>query len=327
MKLSLKSYWNILKQSFSEFGDKTILKKSAALSYYTIFALAPMLIIIITVAQFFYGREAIEGSIFSQLQGFVGEQAALQIQQLIKNAAVSGQSTLATVISVVTLIFTSTGVFTEIQDSINHIWNLKAKPSKGFIKLILNRLISFSMVVGLGFILLVSLVVNAIIEAFGKTINEWFPDLSIYLLYSINLGLSLIIITLLFSVIFKVLPDAIIRWRDVFVGALFTAVLFLIGKFAIAFYLSQSTVTSSYGAAGSIIVILLWVYYSAIILYFGAVFTRIYAQVKGCEIYPSNYAVFIVEKEKESKGSLQEQETTKAVVESCSVAPKENCKD
>ncbi len=315
MKVKLKDYWSMLKQSFSEFGEKAILKKSAALSYYTVFALAPMLIIIITVAQFFYGREAIEGSIYHQIDGLVGSSAAVQIQELIKNAAISGNSTIATIISIVTLVLTATGVFTEIQDSINEIWHLKAKPKAGFMRVVINRLISFSMVVSLGFILLVSLVINAVIEAFGQTITRWFPHLSIYLIYAINLVITLGIITILFAIIFKVLPDAVIRWKDVVAGAVFTAILFVIGKFGIALYLAKSDVTSSYGAAGSIILILLWVYYSAIILYFGAVFTRVYAQCKGCKIYPNKYAVFVEHYEKESKASLQSQDTTKKVVE------------
>lgn len=315
MKIRLKQYWGILKQSVSEFGEKEILKKSAALAYYTVFSLAPILIIIITVAQFFYGREAIEGSIFGQIKGFVGDTAAAQIQELIRNAAISGKSTIATIISIVTLILTATGVFTEIQDSINNIWHLRANPTSGFMKIVINRLMSFSMVVSLGFILLVSLVINAAIEAFGNVINEWLPGVSVYLIYVINLLLSLGIITILFGIIFKVLPDAKIRWKDVLAGALFTAILFMIGKALIALYLAKSNVTSSYGAAGSIIVILLWVYYSAIILYFGAVFTRVYAQCKGCRIYPNDYAVFIESYTKESKASLQSQPITKEVVE------------
>ncbi len=305
----------MLKQSGSEFGEKAILKKSAALAYYTVFSIAPMLIVIITILQFFYGRDAIEGSIYHQISGLVGPAGATQIQDLIKNAAVSGDSTIATIISVATLVIVATGVFTEIQDSINDIWHLKAKPTAGLLKLVINRLLSFSMIVSLGFILLVSLVINAIIEAMGNKLKELLADYTVYLVYGINLVVTLAIITTLFAIIFKVLPDARIRWRDVYAGALFTAFLFLIGKVAIAFYLAKSDISSSYGAAGSIILILSWVYYSAIILYFGAVFTRVYAQCKGCRIYPNQYAVFVEHYEKESKSSLQSQETTKKVVE------------
>lgn len=309
-----KQIWKVFKQSLPEFNNQNVLKKSAALAYYTVFSLAPMLIVIIAIAETFYKRDAIQGSIYGQISGFVGPTAALQIQDLIKNAAVSGKTTVASIISIITLVLTATGVFTEIQDSINTIWHLKAKPKKGFLKIILNRLLSFSLIVGLGFILMVSLVINALIEAFGEVLKRIFPDITVYIIYGINLVLTLGIITVLFAIIFKVLPDAVIRWRDVWMGAFITGLLFIIGKFAIALYLGQSNVTSSYGAAGSIIVILLWVYYSAIILYFGAIFTRIYAQANGCNIRPNDYAVFIQQVEMENRKPLQEQSDTKAVV-------------
>lgn len=309
-----KQIWKVFKQSFPEFNNQNVLKKSAALAYYTVFALAPMLIVMLTIAETFYGRKAIEGSMYGQIAGFVGHSAAVQIQELIKNAAISGNTFMASVISIVTLILTATGVFTEIQDSINSIWHLKAKPTKGILKIILNRLISFSLIVGLGFILMVSLVINALIEAFGEVLKRIFPDITVYIIYGINLLLTLGIITVLFAIIFKVLPDAIIRWKDVWMGAFITGLLFIVGKFAIALYLGKSNVTSSYGAAGSIIVILLWVYYSSIILYFGAIFTRIYAQANGCNIRPNDYAVFIQQVEVENRKPLQEQPDTKAVV-------------
>lgn len=315
MKLKLKELWSIFKQSFKEFGEQSILKKSAALAYYTVFSLAPMLVVIITIGQFFYGREAIEGSIYGQIKGFVGENAALQIQDLIKNAAISGNSTFATIVGIIMLIFAATGVFIEIQDSINSIWHLKAKPKKGFIKMIINRLLSFSMVVTLGFILLVSLIITALIEALGNQLERLLSDVTVYIIYGINLVVTIGVITSLFAIIFKVLPDAKIRWRDIWIGSFTTALLFLIGKFAISFYLGTSNVSSSYGAAGSIIVVLLWVYYSAVILYFGATFTRVYAQCKGCRIYPNEYAVFVEQIEMENKSSLQNQDSTKTIVE------------
>jgi membrane protein len=315
MKINFKDYWKIFKQCFSEFDDQEIMKKSAALAYYTVFSLAPMLIIILSVVEFIYGDEAIQGSLYGQITGFVGASAAAQIQDMIKNAAVSDKSTVATIISIVTLVFSATGVFTEIQDSINSIWHLKAKPKVGFMKLLINRLISFSMVVSLGFVLLVSLVITAMIEAFGKALERMMPDVTVYIIYAINLIVTLGVVTVLFGIIFKVLPDAKIRWKDVFAGSFVTAVLFIIGKFLITVYLGTSNVTSSYGAAGSLIVILLWVYYSSIILFFGATFTRIYAQIKGCSITPNDYAVFISNIQLESTGELADQDDTKKTVE------------
>lgn len=315
MKINFKDYWKIFRQCFSEFTDQEIMKKSAALAYYTVFSLAPMLIIILSIIEFIYGDKAIEGSLYGQITGFVGASAAAQIQDMIKNAAISDKSTVATVISIITLVFSATGVFTEIQDSINSIWHLKAKPKVGFMKLLINRLISFSMVVSLGFVLLVSLVITAMIEAFGKALERMMPDVTVYIIYAINLVVTLGVVTVLFGIIFKVLPDAKIRWKDVFAGSFVTAILFIIGKFLITVYLGTSNVTSSYGAAGSLIVILLWVYYSAIILYFGATFTRIYAQLKGCRIMPNDYAVFVSNIQLENTGSLNEQDETKKTVE------------
>ncbi|SFN69277.1 membrane protein [Chitinophaga sp. YR627] len=289
------TYWQILKQTVNDFMDDKVLKLSAALSYYTIFSIAPMLIVIITLCDVFLGKEAIEGSVYGQINDMVGNEAALQIQQMIKNAALSGDSTVATVIGIVTLIIGATSVFGEIQDSINFIWQLKAKPKNGLLKMLLNRLLSFSMVVSLGFILMVSLAMNGIIELFSQQLATLFPQVTMVLVYIINLALTFVIISTLFAIIFKVLPDAKIRWKHVIVGAVTTAILFMIGKFAIGMYLGSSKVGTAYGAAGSIVIILLWVYYSAIILYFGAEFTQVYVQHFGGKIRPNEYAVYVKE--------------------------------
>jgi membrane protein len=307
MKLSFKSAWAMLKQGFTDFIDLNVPKMAAALAYYTVFALAPMLIVVITIIQMAYGQEAIEGNLYPQISEFLGAEAGLQIQEMIKNAAVSSSSTVSTVISIIMLVILATGVFVEIQDSINTIWHLKAKPKGGLIKLIIDRMISFSLVISLGFIMLVSLVVNAGVEALMDRLEAKFPDITVYVTYSLNLIITFGIITLLFSTIFKVLPDAVIRWKNVFSGAMVTAVLFMLGKFGITVYLSTSDVGSTYGAAGSIIIILLWVYYSAIILYFGAILTRIYAQAQGYTIRPNKYAVFTRDIKVENKGNLDDQ--------------------
>jgi membrane protein len=314
MKLSFKTTWAITKESFSEFMAVNVLSKSAALAYYTVFALAPMLVVIITIVQFFYGAEAITGNLYPQIASLVGPQAGSQIQEMIKNAAISNSSTISTIFSVIILILTATGVFSEIQDSINNIWHLKAKPKKnGLMRMVMNRLLSFSMVVGLGFILLVSLVVNAAVEALMDRLQSMFPNVTVYISYAVNLVVTFAVTTLLFAVIFKVLPDAKIRWKNVFIGAVVTAILFMLGKFGITLYLGASDIGSTYGAAGSIIIILVWVYYSSMILYFGAILTRVYAQCSGHKIYPNDYAVYTRELEVESKGSLQSQPNTKKV--------------
>jgi membrane protein len=284
---------------------------AAALAYYTVFALAPMLIIIISIIQFFKGKEAIQGNLYPQIVSFLGPQAGAQVQDMIKNAAISQSGTISTIISVIVLLLSATGVFAEIQDSINSIWHLKAKPKGGIIKLLVSRLISFSMVVSLGFIMLVALVINSAVESIMDRLERLFSDVMVYVAYGVNLLLTFVITTLLFCVIFKVLPDARIKLRHVLPGAIATAILFMIGKFGITLYVSKTNIGSTYGAAGSIIVILVWVYYSAIILYFGSLLTRIYLQCSGHTINPNKYAVFVREVQVENKGSLAAQADTK----------------
>ena len=260
MKKHLKIAWLIFKETYSDFSDNKALRMSAALAYYTIFSIAPILIIIISLCDIFYGKAAVEGSIYGHIQTFVGSAAALQIEQVIRNATTSNKVTWASVIGVISLLVAATGVFGEIQDSINQIWRLKAKPKTGWVKVIVNRFLSFSMLVGIGFILLVSLVVNSVLDFLGGQLSRFLPYKAVYFAYYINLVITFIAISLLFGVIFKVLPDARIKWRDIAEGAVATAILFMIGKFGIGFYLGHTHAGNSYGAAGSIIVILLWVY-------------------------------------------------------------------
>lgn len=323
MKFSIKDIWAITKQSFHDFIDNKVFKLSAALAFYTIFSLPAMLIIIISVSDIFYGRAAIEGTLYHEISAFVGTDAAIQIQQTIRGAALSNSSTFAATIGAITLLFGATSVFTEIQDSINHIWKLKAKPrkGKGFLKLVFNRLLSFSIVVSLGFLLLVSLLINGAMDALINHLTKMFPQLTIVLVYTLNLLLTFGITALLFGAIFKVLPDARIKWKHVRAGAFTTATLFMGGKFLIGFYLGHSKLSSTYGTAGSVIVMLLWVYYSAMILYFGAVFTHVYAAHTGSRIYPNNYAVWVQQIEVESVKSIQQQPEEKAVIKVEDVPP------
>lgn len=315
--MSLKTLWKILKQTVTDFFNNRILKLSAALAYYTIFSLPGLLIIVIWVTDIFYGQEAVEGSVYGQIEQLVGPQAALQIQETIRNATLSGEGSFATIIGLITLIIGATSIFGEVQDSINQIWCLKSKPKKGkgWLKLIINRLLSFSMVLSLGFLLMVSLIINGLVDILIDRLTRIFPDTEVIVAYIFNLILTFGITSFLFGLIFKVLPDARIKWKHVRAGAFTTAVLFMGGNFLISFYLGQNKMSSAYGAAGSIIVILLWVYYSAIILYFGAAFTRAYAIHTGSHIYPNNYAVWVEEVEVQSQQSLQKQSDTKTVIE------------
>jgi membrane protein len=313
-RATIKKTWLLLKDAIDGFNNDRVLKLSGSLAYFTIFSIGPMLIVAIFFADIFYGREAIEGTIYHQINDFVGNEAAAQIQEIIRNATLSGKSTFTAILGFVTLFIGATTVFAEIQDSINFIWNLKTKPSKGWIKMVINRLLSFSIVVSLGFLSLVSLIVNGLLEALGNRLERAFPEVAVVVIYAINLIITFVVITSLFAIIFKVLPDAKIKWRDVMVGAIVTALLFMLGKFGITFYIGKSNIGTTYGTAGSLVVLLVWVYYSAIILYFGAEFTKAYAVHFGNRIYPSQYAVWIKHVDiEEENGTLKQQEQQKKI--------------
>lgn len=298
-KATFKKGWGILKETFNGFMADKGLKLSASLSYYTIFSLAPLLLLIISLAGAFFGKEASEGRIFEEINELIGSQAAMQVQQIISNLELSGKTTLSVIIGAVTLVIGATSIFGEIQDSINLIWKVKAKPQKGWLKLVKDRLLSGSIIIGLGFLLIVTLIVNGVLVALNDILKSYFPDFTIVLFNGINIVVSFLVITVLFGVIFKVLPDAKIAWKDVRAGAFFTACLFMLGRYVIGLYIVTTGAGSPYGAAGSIIIILLWVYYTAAILYFGAEFTRAYANANGAQIVPAEYAVFIEVKETE----------------------------
>lgn len=293
----MRKFWLILRQAVDDFLGDHGMKLSASLSYYTIFAIGPLLIIVMSLAGIFFGREAVEGKIYYQINGLVGHQAAVQIQDIIQNIEASRLSTGGAFVGTIILIVGATGVFTEIQDSINFIWSIKAKPRKGWLKLLLNRLLSFSLIVSMGFILMVSLVVHALVDLLNERITQIFDEAALYVFYVFNYVILFVVISVLFAIIFKVLPDARIRWRDALVGACFTSLLFLVGKFLIGFYLGASDIGSTFGTAASIIIILVWVYYSSIILYFGAEFTKVYTLNFGGGIEPDRTAVLIIKQE------------------------------
>lgn len=314
-KFRIKGLWQILKDAGAGFRRHKVLKLSASLAYYTIFSLGPMMLVIIFFSDLFWGREAIEGTIYSQISGVVGDAAALQIQDIIKNASISGNNFTA-VISFVMLLIAATTAFTEMQDSINTIWNLRVKEGSGWLQMLKNRALSFSIVAGLGFLLLVSLIINGLLEGFMSKLQEMFPQAAVVVVYIVNLLLTLLVVAFLFAIIFKVLPDAVIRWKDVAAGALFTAVLFMIGKFCITFYINNSNMGSTYGSAGSLVILMLWVYYSSTILYFGAEFTKAYAMKYGSEIKPDEYAVTVqVVQVESSESSVQQNEKNSEKIE------------
>lgn len=293
MRKKIKSGWTYLKQVFSEFKGDNILKYSASLAYYTVFSIAPVLLIIISFFGLLFGKDAIQGDIYKQIKGLVGRDAAGQIQDIIKNIHLTGHNLFATIISLIILLIGATGIFGEVQDSLNKIWGLRLKKRRIWWKLIINRLLSFSLIISIGFVMMVSLLLNAMVSAFGKFLARYFSDFSVVLVEITDSVITFIVTTFLFSLMFKMLPDAKIKWKDVLVGGLITAVFFTLGKLAIGYYLGSSDFATVYGAAGSVMIIMVWVYYSSIILYLGAEFTKVYAKMFGGKIFPNEYAVWI----------------------------------
>ncbi|MCX6216674.1 YihY/virulence factor BrkB family protein [Spirosoma sp.] len=299
LKLFFTNAWIVIRDAFNGFLNDRCLKLSAALAYYTVFSLAPLLVLIISVVSIFLGQDAIQGQIFSQINGLVGNEAAKQIQDMIKSVSLSGKTNTALAIGIITLVIGATSIFVEIQDSVNLIWRVKAKPKRGWLKLIKDRLLSSSLVVSLGFLLLVSLIVNGLILAMSDFLSRYLPGIGVYLVSGFNFLISTAVVSVLFAIIFKVLPDAKISWKDVRWGAFFTALLFMLGRYLIGLYIETTSTSSAYGAAGSLIVILTWIYYTAAILYFGAEFTQAYANHFGIKIEPADYAVYVEQTERE----------------------------
>lgn len=293
MKKKIKGAYHYIKQVFSECIEDDILKHSASLAYYTVFSLAPVLIVIISICGALFGKEAIQGHIYGEIKGLVGNDAAIQIQETIKNIHLTGNNIFATVIGIIILLIGATGIFGEVQDSLNRIWGLRMKKRASWWRVILNRLLSFSLIISIGFIMVVSLLLNALISAFGNFLARYFSEFSVIVVQITDSVLAFIITTFLFSMMFKVLPDARIKWKDVFVGGLITSVFFTLGKLGIGYYLGSSNIASIYGAAGSIMIIMVWVYYSSVILYLGAEFTKVYAKLYGGKILPNDYSIWI----------------------------------
>jgi len=283
--------------TFTGFINDNGLKLSASLAYYTVFSIAPLLILIISLVGLFVSPDVATGRLYPQIAHYVGSQAAQQIQDVLKNLQLAGKSTTAVTIGVTTLLLGASSIFIEIQDSLNIIWRVKAKPKRGWLKLIQNRFLSFSLIIGVGFLLLVSLIVNIIMSALSTWIERFLHTITTLLIKGINLGITFISISVLFGIIFKFLPDVKIKWKDVRSGAFFTAVLFMIGQYGISLYIQYTAKTSAYGAAGSILVILVWIYYTAAILYIGAEYTQVYAEAIGSQIEPAEYAVSVQQTE------------------------------
>lgn len=297
----LKAWFSLLKETFQEWNEDKAPRLAAALAYYTAFSLAPLLIVVISIAGLIYGHDAVVGRLQYEIQGLVGAQAASAIQDMLANFSHPASGIIATVIGLITLLLGAAGVFGQLQDALDTIWEVAPKPGQGIMAIIRQRFISFTMVLGIGFLLLVSLVVSAGVTAVGTLIGDRIPQ-SAFLLQLVNFVISFGVIMLLFALIYKVLPDVTIGWRDVWMGAAVTALLFTIGKLLIGLYLGSSSVGSAYGAAGSFVILLLWIYYSAQILLFGAEFTQVYARTYGSRIVPSKNAIQLSETDRIKQG-------------------------
>jgi len=270
---------------------------SASIAFYTIFSLPAILIITMVIAGSFYEDQQVKQSIIDQIQQLFGGQSAEQVLKIMENASQSTTGTIAKIVGIGTLVFSATTVFISLQNGLNSIWGIKPKPKKEVLGFLMNRVLSLAMVISIGFLLLVSLVVDALIVIFNEILTQVLSGFTFYIVSGVNMLVSIAIITLIFALIFKVLPDAKIKWRDVWVGAAVTAVLFIVGKYLIGLYLGASSVASAYGAAGSLVLLLVWVYYSSIILLFGAEFTFVYSRDIGSNIRPAKQAVFLQKKE------------------------------
>jgi membrane protein len=312
-RLSARQAWEVVKLTFSDFGKDKVMKMAASLAYATIFALPGLLIIIIWVTSFFYSPSDVQGRLLSQMTDLIGTKAVVQVQEVLINTKFDYTTLWAKILGIVTLVLSATGAFGEIQDSINTIWSLKTKPRAGFVKILINRLLSFSLVISLAFILIVSLVVNTLISALMDNVQAAFPGVPIVLYFILNQLVTAIVLVLLFGSIFKVLPDAKISWKDVLLSSIITTILFMGGKFLIGYILGENMTVNAYGSAGAVIIILLWVYYSSIILYLGAEFTQAYLKVKGRHIRPNRYAVWVEKKEVAVESNTEVEKETEPV--------------
>ena len=276
----MSRYVTLFRQAFTEFNSDKVPRLGAALAYYTIFSLAPLLLIVIAIAGLVFGHDAAQGKIFEQLKSVLGPTTAAAMQEMVKNAAKPKSGSVATIIGIITLIVGASGVFGQLKDALNTIWDVKPKEGGGIMSLIRDRFLSFAMVFGVGFLLMVSLVIDTAIAAMGKYAGSHLPG-GEALWHIVELTFLFCVVTVLMAGIFRVLPDLKIEWRDVWLGAALTSALIVLGKFALGIYFARSAIGSSFGAAGSLVIILLWVYYSAQILLFGAEFTQVYARAHG----------------------------------------------
>jgi membrane protein len=308
-RLNARALVSLIRETLSEWSEDKAPRLGAALAYYTVFSIAPLLVIAVAVAGLLFDPAEAERALLGQLGGLVGASGADLIGEMLAATRKPGAGILASILGIVGLLLGAMGAFGQLQDALNTIWEVKPKEGRGLRGLIHDRLLSLSMVVTVGFLLMVSLVVSTVLAAVGTFVGGWLPE-SVLLLNIVNFLLSLIVITVLFALLFKYVPDVKMAWNDVWLGAAVTAVLFTIGKTAIGLYLGNAAVTSSYGAAGSLVVLLLWVYYSTQILFLGAEFTQVYANQFGSRVAPADNAVAVGEAARKEEGLERDPKST-----------------
>lgn len=301
MKKKVLHIWGIIKETFVEFVDDNPFGHSGAIAFYTIFSLPAILIIVIRMASVFFGEELVQGKIEKRISTMINPETAEQVHDIILNAAVSEASTFMAFVGIATFIFSATTVFTILQFSLNHMWEVKPKPERAWLKLIRDRVLSLLMVLLLGFLVLLSLIAELLITILRDLINDLLPGTYGFMLPIMASLLSLVLVTIVFILIFKFLPDVYIKWRDAIAGAIVTTILFTLGKYLIQLYLSTTDLASTYGAAGTLVLLLVWVNYSSLILLLGAEFTQVYSRSSGRRIRPAKYAVKVRVKEIESE--------------------------
>lgn len=301
MAFQAKDAWGLLRQTFAEWTEDKVPQLGASLAFYTALSIAPLLVLSLWIAAFFFEDGEARDEIFGQAHSLVGMDGAKAIEAMLENADHPVTGTVATVLSVITLLLGASGVFGQLQDSLNTIWEVKPKPGQGIWGFVRTRFLSFTMIMGIAFLLLVSLLLSAALAYVGSFLDR-LPEQFQLVAHGLNFVLSTAVITLLFAMMFKLLPDVKMAWRDVWLGAIVTAILFSVGKILIGLYLGHSSMASSYGAAGSFVVLLVWVYYSAQILFFGAELTQVYANRYGSRIVPSENAVPVTEGERAQEG-------------------------
>jgi membrane protein len=310
--MRVRFFSDLLREIIHEWSEDKVPRLGAALAYYSIFSIAPLVLLTIAVAGMLFGQKAAEGAIVAEIGDTVGQPVATAIETMIQSASDPGSTILATLIGLVTLLFGASGVFGQLQDALNTIWKVAPKPGLGFWELLRSRFLSFTMVLGTGFLMLVSLLATAALAAVAAYFTPASLPGGVYLWQAVNWLLSFALATLLFALIYKILPDVQLAWKDVWTGAVVASLLFSIGKYLIGLYLGRGGVASAYGAAGSLVVILIWVYYSSQILLFGAELTRVLARRHGTHVAPSENAVSVTLEGRAGQGIPRSQDAEMA---------------